>query len=39
MATGNDAHRKGVVDGEVARWQGAVALGGGEGDPVVTDEV
>jgi hypothetical protein len=28
MVTGNNAHWKGVVDGEAARWRGAVALGG-----------
>jgi hypothetical protein len=37
--SGNDAHRKWVVDGEAARWQEAVALDDGEGAPVVTGEV
>jgi hypothetical protein len=36
MVTGNDAHRKGVTDDEVARWQKAASLGDGEGAPVVT---
>jgi hypothetical protein len=32
---GNDAHQKGVIDDEAARWREATALSGGEGAPVV----